>query len=157
MRRRNRVEAAGTDQQAIDGVNKDLQGMPTLYLASQVFTPRSLAQRIQQRIDAATAINVAKAAWQKAVTDYEAIDVGTDLVLRDLKRLVVGAYGDDSPKLADFGFTPPKKVVWTEAMKAAAAVKRAATRKARGTMGPKAKLAIKGAAPAAAPNTAPET
>ena len=146
MKPRNRVEVAGADQQAIQGVNQDLQGMPLLYLAKQIFTPQSLAQRIQQRIDAANAIDAAKAAWLKAITDYEAIDGGTDLVLRDLRRLVIGAFGEDSPKLADFGFSAPKKAQWSEATKAQAVANRAATRKARGTRGPKAKLAIKGAA-----------
>jgi hypothetical protein len=143
---RNRTAVIATDQQAIEGVKKDLQGMPTLYLARTVFTPASLEQRIQARVDAANAVIVAKAAWLKAVADYDALDSGTSLILRDLKRLVVGAFGDDSPKLADFGFTPRKVTTLTEQQKAEAVAKRAATRRARGTLGPKAKLSIKGSA-----------
>jgi hypothetical protein len=150
---RNRTAAIGADQQAIEGVRKDLQAMPTLYLARQIFTPASLEQRIQARIDAANAITVAKAAWLKAVADYDALDGETSLILRDLKRLVVGAFGDDSPKLADFGFTAKKVTTLTEEQKAQAVAKRAATRAARGTRGPKAKLSVTGSAPSTSSTT----
>ena len=113
-----------------------------------MFTANSLAQRIQRRIDAANAVDAAKAAWLKAVSDYQALDRPTDIILRDLKRIVIGAFGDQSPKLAAFGFAIAKQAVFTEEQKAVMVAKRLATRKARGTMGPKAKLKIKGAVPA---------
>jgi hypothetical protein len=153
MKEHNRIERQATDQQVIDGIRADLQGMPTLYLASKVFTPASLEQQIQSRIDAAQAVDAAKAAWLAAIQAYQGIDRSNRLVLRDLKRLVIGACGEQSPKLAHFGFTPPLKVTLTEAQKAAAAAKRAATRKARGTLGPKARLAIKGDIAGGTPET----
>lgn len=147
MKPRNRVALAGTDQHIIDGVNQDLLGVSTMLLAQQVFTPVTLAARIQQRIDANLAIGVAKAAWLKAISDYEAIDRVTDIIVRDFRQVVIGAFGEDSDKLAHYGFVPDRKPVWSEETKALAAERRRATRKARGTMGPKAKLAVKGAVP----------
>jgi hypothetical protein len=147
LRARNRTTTRGSDQQVLDGVHKDLQSVAVMYFASKTFTPATLEDYIQARIDAATTIVVAKAAWQKAILDYEGLDGETEIVLRDLKRFVIGMFGDDSPKLADFGYTPPKQVVWTEEKKATAVAKRAATRAARHTRGAKAKLAITGATP----------
>jgi hypothetical protein len=144
MKVRNRIDKRAIDQHAIEGVRSDLQGMPSLYLAGEIFTPTTLEDAIQARIDAATAIDAAKAAWMKAIDDYQALDGKTRLLLRDLKRLVIGAFREDSPRLSHFGFTAPLKVTLTEAQKVTAVAKRAATRKARGTLGPKAKLAIKG-------------
>ena len=153
MKTRNRTTTLATDRQAVQGVQKNLQGMSTLYLAGQTFTPATLEERIQARVDLATRIATAEAAWRKAIADYRAIDKQTDLVLRDLRRLVVGAYGDDSPKLAEFGFAAPRRVQWTEEQKQAAVAKRAATRAARRTMGPKAKLKIRGTVEEAVPAT----
>ena len=109
-----------------------------------MFTPTTLEDYFQARIDAASAIVTARAAWLKAIADYEALYDDANVVRQDLKQLVRGAFGRDSPQLADFGFAPRKSVTWTEAKKAAAVAKRAATRAARGTRGPKARLAIKG-------------
>jgi hypothetical protein len=145
MRIRNRTTLQGSDQQIIEGIRGDLLGMTTLYLGGRTFTPQTLEQFIQIRIDAASAIAEARAAWLKTIADYEGIDADTRIVVRDLQRLVVGAFGDQSPKLAHFGFTPEKKPAWSEETKAAAVVKRAATRAARSTRGPRARLAIKGA------------
>jgi hypothetical protein len=147
LKARNRTTTLGSDKQAIEGVQKDLQGMQVLHLGGREFTPTTLEDYIQVRVDAANAILIAKAAWLKAILTYEALDGDTEVVLRDLKRLVIGAFGEQSPKLADFGYEPPKQFTWTEAQKAAAVAKRAATRKARGTLGPKARLAITATTP----------
>ncbi len=140
----NRVEQQGADQKVLQGVRTVLQGMPMVYLGREFLTIPDLEVRIQARIDAATKILAAKAAWQQAVTEYEAIDDKTSVIVRDLLNTVIGAFGADSPKLADFGFVAPRRAQWTPEMTTAAVAKRKATREARRTMGPKAKLAIKG-------------
>jgi hypothetical protein len=96
------------------------------------------------------------------------------VVVHGLKQYVMNAFGKTSPQLADFGFAPPKVATLTAEQKQAAVLKREATRKARGTVGPKAKLAVTGetvkiaalqaaadqaathTAPTAAPAPAPE-
>lgn len=57
--------------------------------------------------------------------------------------------------LAGFGLSPRKSTKKTLDTKVTAVAKTVATRKARGTTGPKAKAKIKGAAPAASPTTKP--
>jgi len=151
----NRTSTQGKDQQIIDGIGKDLQTMSTLYLGAKTYSPPSLAALIQSRIDAANKVTVAKAAWHDASASYKAIDVDVGVVVRDLKALVIAAFGSTSPKLADFGFTPRKRTILTPEQKAAAAQKRRATRAARHTLGPKAKLKITGANPQGTANGTP--
>lgn len=87
---------------------------------------------------------VAKAAWQEAIRQYQAIDAKATPVITGLKQFVLNTFGRNSPQLADFGFAPRKVTTLTPAKKQQAVQKRAATRAARGTKGPVAKLAITG-------------
>jgi hypothetical protein len=152
---KNRTNQQGKDQQILDGIKKDLQTMSSLSLGGTTYTPASLEALIQSRIDAVNEVTTAKANWQNAAKAYTALNTLATVVVRDLKALVIGAFGSTSPKLADFGFTPRKVTVRTPEQKAAAAAKAKATRKARNTMGPKAKLAVKGTvAPPTAPSAA---
>lgn len=141
---KSRTNTQGKDTQILQGIAKDLQTMSSLFLGGETYTPQSLTTLIQSRIDAANEATTAKAAWQAAGKAYKALSTKVSVVEHDLKQLVIGAFGATSSKLADFGFTPRKKAVLTPEQKVAAAAKRAATRKARGTMGPKAKLGVKG-------------
>jgi hypothetical protein len=168
MGRTSRSYQQGKDQEVIQGVQKDLSTVASLPLAGTTFTPASFAALVQSRIDAGNQVVTAKAAWLDAVKTYEGIDKQATVAVHDLKQYVIGSFGATSSKLADFGFTPRKVVVLTPAQKAATAAKRLATRKARNTLGPKAKLKITGAtasastatptengAPAGAPATTP--
>ncbi len=146
VRIRNRSSKQGRDQEVIQGVQKDLQTMSNLPLGGTTYTPGSLVAFIQSRIDAGTAVETPKAEWLKAVHAYWAIDEQADLVVHDLKQLVIGAFGKASPKLADFGFAAPKAAALTPEQQAEAIEKRAATRKARKTVGPKSKRKVTGAA-----------
>ncbi len=156
MRIRNRTTQVGRDQQIIDGIRSDLQGVQTLHLAGQTFTPTSLEAYFEQRVELANRIAAAKAEWQRAIRECEATDAEARTVVRDLRAFVVGMFGDGSPRIANFGFTPVRAVPWTDEKKAAAVAKRAATRKARGTLGPKARLLITATTSPAAPSQ-PET
>jgi len=153
MATKTRTSTQGKDQQVITGIQKDLSTMSSLPLGGETFTPATLTAFVQSRIDAGNEVVVAKAYWQNAAKTYEAINTKATIVVHDLKQLVIGAFGATSSKLADFGFTPRKVVVLTPDQKVAAAAKRAATRKARGTLGPKAKLAVTGTVAPTAPVT----
>jgi hypothetical protein len=143
----NRTVTSGKDQLLIAGIQKDLSTTKSIPLGGTTYTPASLTTFIQSRIDAANEVVTAKAAWQSAAKAYIALNAQANVAVHDLKQFVIGLFGADSSKLPDFGFTPRKKAVLTPDQKVAAAAKRAATRKARGTVGPKAKLAIKGTVP----------
>ncbi len=138
-----RTSTQAKDAQIIEGINQDLQTMSTLPLGATTYTPGSLVAFIQSRIDAANAVNTTKANWLAAVKAYEAINTQAKVVVSDLRYLVMAAFGPTSPKLADFGFSPPILAVLTSEQKAAAAQKRAATRRARLTRGKRQKAMIK--------------
>ena len=150
----NRPTQQARDAQVISGVAKNLQNAPSLALAGETFTPASLTQLVQSRIDAANAIVAAEAAFHAKVAAFRVLSAKVTKVLRGLRQLVINTFGEDSPVLADFGFTAPKKAVLTPEQKVAKAKKAKATRELRGTKGPKAKLAVKATVATTAPETA---
>lgn len=160
MAKTNRTTTQALDARIIAGIQKDLQTVSSLPLAGTSYTPTSLTALVQSRIDAATKVATARAAWLDAVAAYDTLDTTVVVVVHDLKQFVMGMFGRTAVQLADFGFSPPKTATQTPEQKVAAVAKRAATRAARGTKGPKAKLAITGetakaAAQASQPTGAP--
>jgi len=149
----NRSEQQAQDAKVILGIQKDLLSVPTLSLAGQSITPADLEKLVQSRIDSANAIAPAKVQWSGAVQAYRALNKQVTPILRALRAYLINAHGPTSPLLADFGFSPTKTAVKTPEVKAEAAEKAIATRKARNTLGKKQKKNIKGAVSPAAPAT----
>jgi hypothetical protein len=141
---KNRATTQAHDAQVIVGIQKDLKATSSLPLAGTTYTPATLMQLVQSRIDLANSVANARAAWLDTVAKYKALDAQVTLVVHGLRQYVVNAFGASSPVLADFGFTPLKKATLTPEQKVARAKKAAATRAARGTMGKVAKKAVKG-------------
>jgi hypothetical protein len=155
MSQNNRSTTQAHDGQVIVGIKKDLQNVSSLPLASSTYTMAALEQLIQSRIDAVNTVANAKANWHDAVAAYQALNTKVTEVVRGLRQYVINAYGQNSPVLADFGFTAPKRAALTPQEAVARALKAAATRKARGTMGKKEKAKIKGTVATTAPAIPP--
>jgi hypothetical protein len=119
----SRITTQGKDAQVLEGIHKDLQTMSVLPLGATTYSPGSLAAFVQSRIDAANAVNTTRAAWLDALKTYKAINTQAKVVITDLRYLVMAAFGPASPKLADFGFKPPKVAVMTTEQRSAAALK----------------------------------
>ena len=153
MSTRSRVTTQGKDQQVLVGIHEELQSMSTLILGAETYTPQSLADFVQSRIDLGNTVATAKAAWLDAVARYAALDRKANLVLGDLRNVVIAAFGRESLKLATFGFVPPRRPTLTQEQVVASVAKGKATRKARKTMGKKQKALVKGEV-AVAPETA---
>jgi hypothetical protein len=151
----NRPVTQARDAQVIVGIQKHLQNVSSLPVAGATFTPAELVKLFQSRIDSANRVSTEKANWHSTVEADKALSAKLTPVLRGLRQYVLNAFGETSPVLADFGFTPPKKRTLTPEKKAAAALLAKATRKARHTVGKKQKLAIKGAVSPAAPANPP--
>jgi hypothetical protein len=149
----NRPITQAHDGQVIVGIKKDLQNVSSVPIGGSTFTLATIETLLQSRIDAANAVDVARAKWLEATATYQALNAQVTPVVRGLRRFVIDAFGENSPVLADFGFSPPKKAVLTPEQNVAKALKAAATRKARGTMGKKEKLKIKGTVATTAPET----
>ncbi|HEY6463882.1 MAG TPA: hypothetical protein VIY73_27115 [Polyangiaceae bacterium] len=147
MKIRNRSIRAGADGNVIAGIDQEFHSLPYILVGGKEFTPTSLKAFIQRRIDAEEKVRAARAAWIAASADYERVHAEVSVVVADTKQAAMCAFGRDSPRLSSFGFTPPKKPAMTDEQKLTAVEKRRATRIARGTKGPKAKLAIKGGYP----------
>jgi hypothetical protein len=155
MAHSNRSVTQAHDGQVIVGIKKDLQNVSSLPLASSTYTMAALVQLIQSRIDAANAVVNARAQWVDASATYETLNTKVTEVVRGLRQYVINVYGQNSPVLADFGFTAPKRAPLTPEQQVARAAKADATRKARGTLGKKQKAKIKGTVTATAPAIPP--
>jgi hypothetical protein len=92
-----------------------------------------------------TDVDTARAALQAKVALETAQATAMRAFMGAFVRIVRGSFGNQPDVLADFGLKPiAAKTPLTVEQKAAAAAKRKATRAARGTVGSKAKAAIKG-------------
>jgi hypothetical protein len=151
----NRDTKVSHDVQTIAGIKKDLQDVTSLPLGGSAYTMVALQQFIQSRIDAINKANAAHAAWADAVGAFKALDPEVTKVVRALRDYVINRFGEKSPVLADFGFTPTTRKALTSEEKVAKAKQAEATRKARGTIGPKQKAKIKGTVATTAPATPP--
>jgi hypothetical protein len=135
-------------QALIAGIQKHF---PTgsLTVGNVVFTVAALVLLLQGQVDAMTAQAADQKTADDALTALRELQTKNGPTLQALKDLLIAQFGSASQTLADFGLEPRKaRAPMTVAQKAAAAAKREATRAARGTKGPKAKLAIKGTVPA---------
>jgi hypothetical protein len=141
-----RTKTKALDAQVIAGIQKHLRTATSLPLLGSTYTPADLAKLVQSRIDSANGTAAAKANWHSTVVEGKTLNTQLTPVIRALRQHVVSVFGDTSPVLADFGFTPPKKrAALTPEQKAASAAKAKATRAARKTMGKVQKKGVKGA------------
>jgi hypothetical protein len=130
----------------------------TITVGGVEYPAATLIGHIQSLIDAMTKQDAAKAAAKDALTALHDVRLQIDPLVQGYKEILVVMYAGLSQTLADFGLAPRKKrAPMTVEQKAAAKAKRDATRKARGTVGPKKRLSIKGtvAAPAEPPPAQP--
>ena len=157
----NRTTTQARDAQVITGVQKHLQNVSSLPLGGSAYTPADLVKLVQSRIDSANVATGTKANWHSTVVEDRTLNIKLTPLIRALRQHVINVFGETSPVLADFGFTPPKKATRTPEEKAASAAKAKATRAARHTMGKKQKKDITGTvstpAPATPPVSAPAT
>jgi hypothetical protein len=145
----NRDQNLNKLRQAIAGIRKHFASAPTIVLGGTPTTPTEAIATLEGAINAIDAAVAAKQAFHGAVAAQHAAITKGDALLKELKTLVQSQLGSSGGVLGDFGFTTPTRQTPTEATKAAAVVKRAATRKARQTMGKRQKANIKGTVPAA--------
>jgi hypothetical protein len=121
-----------------------------LTLAGTSFTPSALQAFLQADVDANDASTLAREKWLTTVQSARETDAKTNPVVRAIESQVKAVYGEAQNAgdiLAEFGFSPRKRVVMTADTKAAAAAKVRATRAKRGTMGKRQKAKVKGTPP----------
>ncbi len=126
----------------VDGTMMTQAQMVALFKAHLIAMAATDATRNQLKDDVA--------AEQKTYAQVKA-------ALASLRAYAVSMLGSQSAAFATLGFTAKKRAVLSAAEKAAAAVKGAATRVVRHTMGSKQKKAVHAAAPAAPVPATPAT
>jgi len=137
------------DTKLLAGLVKNLPRLPTILLAGTTYTPPQFMAVVQSRVDAGTKVVNAKGAAHQAIADNHAETASTKVFMEQLVAAIVIAFSNAPDVLADCGLRPRKKAApKTAAAKVIAAAKRAATRKARGTMGPNKKATVHGGVPA---------
>ena len=155
MQPRNKNTTINAFRQAIAGVQKHFATTPTLALDGTPTTPKDAMAALQDAIDAIDRAATAEKTFHDAVAAQKAAVTTGKALLAALNGLVTNQLGSTEAVLGDFGFTARKRQVPSEATKAAAVAKRAATRSARHTMGKRQKAKVKGAAAEPAPATPP--
>jgi hypothetical protein len=141
-------------QTLVSGILANFDSGSPLSIGGGSYTIADLVARLQERIGAAEKTKASKNQWHTDVQSERQVDAALRPLLRKVQKFVEGRYGEDSAKLAEFGFTPRKPRKVSAKTKANAAVKAGATRKARNTVGKKQRLAIT-APPAASPQPTP--
>jgi hypothetical protein len=133
----------------IAGINKHYGGA-TLQLDGKSVTSASLVTLFQACVDAEAVVKQADAQRTAAVATATAAMQQASPSAKAFKAMVLAASGDDTVTLADFALKPRRVGVVSSEVKADAAKKGAATRKALGTKGSKQKKEAKKALAAAA-------
>jgi hypothetical protein len=155
---KSRAERLADDQAVIDGLNQFFAKNAKLTFGSESMLPAAISAVFQARIVSAKAALRAKAAATAAVAADRSERAQTAKFALTFRRFVQVTFANSPDTLAAFNLTAPKAGKATVATKAEAQVKGKATREARGTKGPKAKLEITGATASEAPagSTAPQ-
>jgi hypothetical protein len=131
--------------QLLAGIEKHFANVASLTFASTAHVTADIVKALKSLIAMRAAVETAKAASKAAVADEATDAPAIRALMADFDAFVKSQYSKSPDVLADFGLEPKKARTPTPAVKKAAAVaKREATRKARGTTGKKAKLAVKG-------------
>jgi hypothetical protein len=162
QRTKSSVSAQAT--QLIAGVQKHLSTVTSFMLESTAYTPAEITAALNQLVALFAAVETARSVVAAKLAQEKAQAPALRSTMAALVSFVKVSFAGSPDVLADFG-VQPKKVATkpTTEEKVVAVAKRASTRKARGTTGPKAKLAVKGnvvdvvvtpieAAPSAAPS-----
>jgi len=126
------------------GVAKHLGGMTEVMFTGGPYTPAQITTKLQSIVTLRADVEAAKAATTAKVAAERAEAQALGSFVDALVAYVKATFGGQPQVLADFGIVPKVRAQLTVEQKAAAAAKRAATREARGTKGPKQKKAVKG-------------
>lgn len=120
----------------------------TAVLEAKAWKGKDIASTIQAQIDALQAADAAHATWLKLVADQRAAYTSVIVpLLKALRNYIANVYGTNSETYLAFGFVSPTKAKPSIPTQSAALEQRLATRKARGTLGKRQRLAIKGVVP----------
>ena len=126
-------------------------------IAGQLTKVPAIVSVYQKSLDTRSAVAEARAALVEALAERDAAETARQTTDEALKSWVLQRFGEDSKAARDFGYTPKKVTAKSADTKANAASLAKATRTARGTVGKKQKLKVKGTLPVPTAPAAPAT
>ncbi len=141
------------DRKILAGVSKHINKNIVLNGAS--VSPKDISNVLQSVATAEDTSDDLRLKLAEAVKSARAINASTKALKAALKQYVLAHFGDSSPAITDFGYSPRKVAQKTVAEKYQTLEKQLATRAARHTMGSKQKAAIHGQVNAPAPQPQP--
>jgi hypothetical protein len=142
---RSKNSQADLATKLVEGIQKRLSAVAQVTFGGSTFTPAAVEAQLQALATLRSDVTAAKAAVETKLSAERTKGPALRVFLLAFVSFVRATFGDTPDVLADFGLKP-KKVATppTAEQLAAKALKAKATRKARGTVGKKKKLAIKG-------------
>jgi hypothetical protein len=138
-------------QQVVNALQTPEFAGKTFVLGGKAIKAKDLAAILQAAIAAVTEGAAAQINYRASIVKQKAAKATAAAYMPEIKSYIAIMYGKTSTTYATFGFAAPQPVKATPAVKAAAVVKRNATRAARGTLGKRQRSRIKGGGAAAAP------
>jgi hypothetical protein len=157
-KRKNTKESRIAQYRAmITGVQANVGTTATIPVRGVATTQPAVVAALQGYVDAADAVEAARAALEEAVARQDQAEVTANATYLAVKAYAIPTFGDKPTTLSTFGLQVPERTPMSAASKAASAAKRKATLQAR-----KAALAAVGATaqaetPATPAPAAPET
>jgi hypothetical protein len=147
--KRNKTNLIAQLRQVVAGLAEHMAG-ETVVLFGKTWNVAELKQLIQNHIDELLAAQRIHKEWIATTGRLRAeFAASIEPAVTGIHHHVLGQYGEDPTMLVAFGFEPFKKPYRSVETKKAAAEKARATRKARGTLGKRQRLAIHGVVPPA--------
>jgi hypothetical protein len=145
LSKRNKNGVAALAEQLAAGTQKRLSTVNTIYVEGSTYTPAQVEALLQSLAKLRDSVDAAHAAYKGTLAEERSKGPALMAFFDAFVSYVEAAFRGQPEALADFGLQPkkPRKPLTAE-QQAAAKAKGAATRKARGTMSKKQKLAIKG-------------
>ena len=114
-------------------------------LGNTAYTTASLVQVLQPLVDAYSAVSAARLNATDAVAALRTTEAKVEPVIRDYVTFLRATFSNAKAQLGDFGLQAPKaRTPLPPEERLAATAKARATRVARGTVGKKKKLTVKG-------------
>ena len=151
---RTRATQQTADQSMIDGLTKNAATIGSLLIAGKTYTVAQAIALVQTALTASKTVVINHTALEASLQAETAVRTQNKPFYDGLTQTLQAMFAGQVTTLGDFGLTGRKVPVVSPATRVAAAAKAKATREARGTKGPKARLTVT-AAPAAETATPP--
>ena len=128
----------------LEGTHKHLGTGAQVMLLGGTMTPAEVAARLQRLVDLRAAVDASKALTKANLMTEQAEAPALQTFVSTYLHFLKAAYGTQPDVLADFGISVRDRTPPTIETQLVAVAKRAATRVARNTMGPRQRLKVKG-------------